>query len=383
MDNEKIKQLKRTPLYEIHLRNKAKMVNFAGWFMPVEYTGILKESRACRRSCVLFDVSHMGEIEISGDKALEFIQYLTTNDAASLVPYRMQYNLFINDRATVIDDFMLYRLQKSFLCVVNASNKDKVLSWLRKNVRNGVDIEDESEKTVLLSLQGPFSQKILEKVSNDSFDNLKYMHFIELSISGIECLISRSGYTGEDGFELYCDAGASQKLWSLFISAGKEFNLELAGLGARDVLRIEAGYPLYGHEINDSINPIEASLNWAVKVKNKDFIGKRIIIDALNNGTKIKRVGFVMKDRGVARAGYDIYKNSKTKIGEVTSGIYSPNIDKFIGMGYVETSYADIGGEILIEIRDRLYRAQICKFPFVKIKTKPCMHRLLQTKYTD
>jgi len=375
MNNGRIKQLKHTPLYEIHLKNKAKMVDFAGWFMPIEYTGILKESRTCRRSCVLFDVSHMGEIKVSGDKALEFIQYLATNDAASLAPHGMQYNLFIDDKAAVIDDFMLYRLQKNFLCVVNASNKDKVLSWLKKNIRSGVDIEDESDKTALLSLQGPFSQKILEKVSSNSFDNLRYMHFIELSMSGIECLISRSGYTGEDGFELYCDSGASQKLWSLFLNAGKEFGLELAGLGARDVLRIEAGYPLYGHEISDSINPIEASLGWAVKAENKDFIGKKIITEALNNGTRMKRVGFVMKDKGVARAGYGIYKNNETKIGKVTSGIYSPNIDKFIGMGYVETDHANIGGKILIEIRNKLHKAEICKFPFVKIKTKPYAHR--------
>ena len=369
MNNKNTGQLKRTPLYEAHLKNKAKIVDFAGWLMPIEYTGILKESKATRTGCTLFDVSHMGEIKITGNKALDFIQYLTTNDAYSLIPGRMQYNLFINDRATIIDDFMLYRLDKGFLCVVNASNKDKVLNWLKENIKNGVSIEDESEKTALLSLQGPFSQKILEKLSDASFDNFKYMHFMELEISGIKCLISRSGYTGEDGFELYCDAKFVQKIWSLFVDEGKEFGLSLAGLGARDVLRIEAGYPLYGHEISDKINPIEALLNWAVKIKKGNFIGKKIIVDALNNGVKKKRIGFVMKDKGIPRTGYSIYKENDKKVGEVTSGIYSPNLDKFIGMGYVETTYANTGEDIFIEIRNKLYRAQISKFPFVEIRT--------------
>jgi len=383
MNDKNIQQLKRTSLYDIHLKNNAKIVNFAGWLMPIEYRGILKESKAARESCVLFDVSHMGEIRVTGDKALDFIQYLTTNDAAALKPYKMQYNLFVNDRAAIIDDFMLYRLQEGFLCVVNASNKDKVLNWLNQNIRKSVNIEDESDKTALLSLQGPLSQKILKKVSGDSFDGLEYMHFTELKISGINCLVSRSGYTGEDGFELYCDTKAARELWSLFVNKGQEFNLGPAGLGARDVLRIEAGYPLYGHEISDEINPIEALLNWAVKTKKKDFIGKNIIIEAINNGTKKKRVGFIMKERGVARAGYNIYKDSNRRIGKVTSGIYSPNIDKFIGMGYIETGFAGKGKEILIEIRNKLYKAEISRFPFVKIKTKPYMHRLSQTKYTD
>ena len=372
MDNRKIKQLKYTPLYSLHLQNKAKMADFAGWLMPIEYTGILKESRICRTSCALFDVSHMGEIKITGDKALDFIQYLTTNNAASLKTYRMQYNLFVDSKGTIIDDFMLYRLREGFLCVVNASNKDKVLKWLKENTKDNADvnIEDESDKTVLLSLQGPLSQKILEQASGRAFDNLKYMHFTELKISNIECLISRSGYTGEDGFELYCSSDYAQALWNLLADKGGNFGLTPAGLGARDVLRVEAGYPLYGHEISRRVNPIEASLDWAVKAKDKNFIGKEIIADAVSNGTKIKRIGFFMEERGMARAGYSIYKNKEERIGEVTSGVYSPNLGRFIGMGYVNTDYADAGNEILIEIRNKLYRAQICKFPFVKINTR-------------
>lgn len=362
--------LKKTFLYSIHTVNNAKMADFAGWYMPIEYQGILKEAKAARASCVLFDISHMGEIIIAGSKSLKFIQHLTSNDASTLPFLQLNYNLFINPSGGIIDDFMLYHLGDKFLCVVNASNKNKVLSWLNHNKTNDVEVIDDSDKTALLSLQGPYAKNILGEILNDSLDNLKYMHFIQTKIRDINCLISRSGYTGEDGFELFFDYRKASYLWQLITTVGGKFSLSFAGLGARDVLRTEAGYPLYGHEINDTINPLEASLGWVVKEKKKDFIGKEKILAIRNKGISKKRIGFVMKDKGMARKGYYIFNNDKNICGMVTSGVYSPNINKFIGMGYAAIESAQPKNTIFIEIRGKLYQASIEKYPFVEIRTK-------------
>ncbi|MEI8348812.1 MAG: glycine cleavage system aminomethyltransferase GcvT [Candidatus Omnitrophota bacterium] len=365
-------ELKTTPLYQKHIDSKARIVDFTGWALPVEYASVLKETRAVRTSCGLFDVSHMGEIRIKGKGALAFLQYLTSNDISRTTPGQLQYNLFLNENAGIIDDLMVYNCADSFLCVVNASNCAKVYQWLVKNKSNDVQIVDESETTALLSLQGPFASCIIEKVFAKSAANIGYMHFIEYSFLGKKIIISRSGYTGEDGFEIYCNNQDAVSLWDSMVAEGRQYGLMLCGLGARDILRIEAGYPLYGHEINEDTNPLEASLEWAVKLK-KEFISKeklcRMAEAGLRAGLRRKRIGFVLLDRALPRQGYPIYRNS-TAIGEVTSGAYSPNLNVFIGMGYVEKDYSSLGTPIAIKIRDTVYNAKVSSFTFIKSHTK-------------
>jgi aminomethyltransferase len=360
--------LLKTPLYEKHIENKAKIVDFGGWVLPIEYESILKETKAVRTTSGLFDASHMGEIKIEGSNALSFLQYLTPNDISLTSKGQLQYNLFLNSRAGVIDDLMVYNLGGSFLCVVNASNTDKVFTWLKTNQRSGVVITNESVQTALLSLQGPKAVDIMKAIAGPDIGNLKYMHFIETQIGKKKMLISRSGYTGEDGFEMYCSNGDAGVLWEEITKAGKKHGLVLCGLGSRDILRIEAGYPLYGHELSDTINPLEASLDWVVKF-NKEFIAKDILKKVKDKGIARKRVGFIMEERSIARAGYQIYSGD-TIVGEVTSGTYSPNIDKFIGMASVAVKVSNPKTAVTIKIRDRFYKAVITKFDFVKAKTK-------------
>ncbi|MDD5194464.1 MAG: glycine cleavage system aminomethyltransferase GcvT [Candidatus Omnitrophica bacterium] len=358
-------ELKKTPLYQKHIESKAKIVDFGGWALPIEYESILKETREARKSCGLFDASHMGEIRIEGKGALAFLQQLTCNDISITKKGQLQYNLLLNDSAGVIDDLMIYNVGDSFLCVVNASNIDKDYTWLKAHQTAEVKITDESPQTALLSLQGPTAVNVLGKIAKSAFvSGLKYMHSIEEEIAGKKMLISRSGYTGSDGFEIYCANSDAVVLWDEITKAGKEYGLALCGLGARDILRIEAGYPLYGHELSDSISPLEASLNWVVKFE-KDFIGKDILLKAKAKGIAKKRVGFIMEERAVARQGYAIYAGDKN-IGEVTSGTFSPNLDKFLGMAYVDCASSAPQTPVTIKIRDKFYKAKIAKFDFIK-----------------
>jgi len=363
---------RKTPLYEKHIENNAHIVDFSGWALPIEYTSILKETKATRVTCGLFDASHMGEIIVKGAQALDFLQALTPNDISKNKPGQLQYNVFLNEKAGIIDDLMVYNLGDSFLCVVNASNINKVYTHLCKVHLEGkyakpenVEIVDESPEVSLLSLQGPNSAKIISEIFGKDINNIKYMHFVQLNFKNKNIILSRSGYTGEDGFELYCPNSIAGSLWDSILEKGKEHGLCLCGLGARDVLRIEAGYPLYGHEINDDTNPLAASLDWVVKFK-KDFIAK----DKLKKSEITRlRVGFIMNDRAIARQGYGVYSNNKIA-GEVTSGTFSPNLDKFIGMAYLDKESSKIGTPIEIKIRDKFYKAQISDFNFIKPRTK-------------
>jgi aminomethyltransferase len=259
---------------------------------------------------------------------------------------------------------MIYRKENSFLCVVNASNKDKVLRWLQGRAEGDVGMVDESDKTALIALQGPTSGKIIKAVFGEHIGELKHMHFLEEKIQGKDVFISRSGYTGEDGFEIYLPWQDAAYWWDRIVKEGKEFGLALCGLGARDILRIEEGYPLYGHEIDDTINPYEASLGWVVKLT-KDFIGRELLLKAKEEGIMRKRIGLIMQDRAVPRQGYLVYLGQGA-IGKVTSGTYSSNLDKFIGMAYVEAKFAKKDTLVEVEIRNRLYKAKIVKFPFIK-----------------
>lgn len=367
-------ELRKTPLYEKHLQGNAHIVDFSGWALPMEYTSILKEAKATRTSCGLFDASHMGEIIIKGPRAVDFLQFLTPNDISLTKKGQLQYNLFLNDNAGIIDDLMVYNLGNSFLCVVNASNVNKVYTWLCKNLAEGklasidktsVEILDESNNICLLSLQGPKSSNVMAEVIRMEINNIKYMHFEQIEFGGKSILVSRSGYTGEDGFEIYCPNLIAPGLWDTILEKGSKYDLCLCGLGARDVLRIEAGYPLYGHEINENTNPIEATLEWVVKAK-KAFIAKNTISNYVPNR---KRIGFTMIERGIPRQGYDVSVDGKV-CGKVTSGTFSPNLDKFIGMAYVDKNFSKINMPIDIKIRDKFYKAQTSSFSFIKSKVK-------------
>lgn len=354
----------KTPLYEKHVDNNGHIVDFSGWALPVEYSSILKEAKAVRTTCGLFDASHMGEIYVKGKEALNFLQSITPNDISLTKKGQLQYNLFLNDKGGIVDDLMVYNLGDGFLCVVNASNTDKVYNWLMSKMRDSkyadLEIINESSNTSLLSLQGPKAIFIIEKIFGPEVKKLKYMRFTESIFQNKKVIVSRSGYTGEDGFEIYCENALAPIIWDLILKYGKDEGLVLSGLGARDVLRIEAGYPLYGHEINDDTNPLEASLGWVTKL-NKNFIAKEKI-----NKDKItrKRVGFVMEERAIARQGYQIYVDGKV-IGEVTSGTYSPNLNQFIGMAYIEKDFSKSGQSVEIKIRDKFYKAKVTNFNFI------------------
>ena len=371
MEIKENSQLQKTPFYQKHLDNRARIINFFGWALPLEYSGILKETKAARQSCVLFDVSHMGQISIVGPKAKEFLQRLASNDISKISPSQLQYNLLLTDNASIIDDCMVYNRGEDLLCVVNALNKDKVLKWLNKNADQRIKIVDESEKTALLSLQGPNSENLLSKIFGDSILQICYMNFAVYSMENLPCLISRSGYTGEDGFEIYCDPKYAIDLWDALIEAGKEYSLKLAGLGSRDILRIEAGYSLYGNEIDEMTTPLEACLGWALKLNKEKFLGKERLLKQKEEGIKKKRIGFIMQDKGLARSGYAIFnEDGSRKIGKVTSGSYSPNLNAFIGMAYIDTAFTGLDTVFNVEIRKRLCKARVAKFPFITSRIK-------------
>ena len=361
-------ELKKTPFYKSHIQHKGKMVDFAGWALPLEYQSILKEAKETRSRCGVFDASHMGEILIKGSAALKLLQNLLSNDISLVKKGRMQYNLFLNKKGGIIDDLMVYHLGDSFMCVVNASNKDKVLNWLKMNLIDGAQVYDKSDSLALISLQGPLAPKIAEEVFDVNIAGLDYMNFTVASIDDYEVLISRSGYTGEDGFEIYVPWGKAAFWWDEILKKGFPFGLALCGLGARDILRVEAGYPLYGHEIDEETNPYEASLGWAIKADG-DLVGKGKAVDAKIPGLNRKRIGFIMDDRAFARQDYKVYSGTK-EIGKVTSGVYSPNLGRFIGMASIDKDHTDIGNNIDIKIRDKFCKAKIVKLPFISPRTK-------------
>jgi aminomethyltransferase len=360
-------ELQKTSLYQKHLEQKGRIVDFSGWALPVEYSSMLEEAKKVRSHCGIFDASHMGEILIRGSGAFGFLQRLASNDISRIQEGKMQYNLLLNPRGGIIDDCMVYGTKEGFFCVVNAVNKDKVWAWFKENQTKDVDIHDRSMETSLIALQGPYAARIIKSL-DVSFAALKYMHFIETSLKGQRVLISRSGYTGEDGFEMYVANEDACWLWERLMEEGKPRDLVPCGLGARDILRVEAGYPLYGHELGEDINPYEASLGWAVSL-DKDCIARPALLEARDKGTEKKRVGFIMEERAFPRQGYPVYSEGNC-IGQVTSGTFSPNLGAFLGLAYVKTEYAGIDTYISISIREKAHRARIHSFPFVKTHTK-------------
>lgn len=342
------------------------MVEFAGWEMPVQYHGVIDEHRAVRQSAGLFDVSHMGEIEVRGGNALELCQRLTANDISRMRLGQAQYNLLLNERGGVIDDVIFYRLeQDSFFICVNASNSDKDFAWLRAQAAGTAEVENVSDKYAQLALQGPRAAKILQPLTAVSLAEVKSFSFVFADIASVRCLAARTGYTGEDGFELYCAAENAPRLWTALLDAGAADGLVPAGLGARDTLRLEKAYPLYGHELDDTTTPLEAGLEWVTKFSKPDFIGRHVLLKQKERGVERKLVGLEMLEPGIARGGYPLFKNS-INIGRVTSGTRSPSLGKAIALGYVGAEHAGVGEVVDVEIRTRKVPAKIVSLPFYR-----------------
>jgi aminomethyltransferase len=358
--------MKKTKLYNIHEKLNAKIVEFAGFLMPVQYTSIIAEHKAVRNSVGIFDVSHMGEIFIEGKKALDFVQHLTINDASKLSTGRVQYSAMCYPDGGIVDDLLIYKLDENkYMLVINAANIDKDVNWMKDNNKFDVMITDSSSDYSLIAVQGPKSKEVVQKICN--FDlNLEYYHFIEGKAAGFDMIISRTGYTGELGYELYFtgDAAAAEKIWNEIIDAGEEFNIAPAGLAARDSLRLEMGFCLYGNDIDKTTNPLEAGLGWITKLKKDNFIGKDSLINIKSDGLKRKLSPITSEERVFPRHGYDITFKGK-KIGEITSGTVSPVLDKPIALGYVDSEYAVEGSEVNFFIRGKEIPAKIVKLPFI------------------
>jgi aminomethyltransferase len=356
----------KTPLYDCHVACGGKIVPFAGYLLPVQYeTGVIAEHTAVRTKAGLFDVSHMGETLFSGKDALANIQKLVTNDCAGMYDGQARYSPMCNEAGGVIDDLIVYRLaEERYMIVVNAANRQKDVAWMREHLFGDVQFRDSSDETAQIALQGPKSLEILQKLAAPESIPAKYYSCVEHgTVAGFPCIVSKTGYTGEDGFELYCAPQDAPALWNTLLEAGKGCGLIPCGLGARDTLRLEAAMPLYGHEMDDTISPLETGLGFAVKMQKPDFIGKKALEE---KGTpKIKRVGIQMTGRGIAREHCDVYLGEK-QIGHTTSGTFCPHIGYAAAMALVDADSAELDTEVLVDIRGRKVEAKIVKLPFYK-----------------
>jgi aminomethyltransferase len=363
--------LKRTALNAVHHALGARMVDFAGWEMPVEYSGIIEEHVAVRTRAGLFDVSHMGEIDIRGPEALALVQYVTSNDASHLKINQAQYTALMYPQGSAVDDCLVHRFADDhyFICV-NAANTDKDFDWIRRHNRFDATVRNVSGEYSQLALQGPKAPAILAKVTDADLAHLKYYWFIEANCADVPVLLARTGYTGEDGFELYFSPDRSEHLWQALLDAGKDEGLLPAGLGARNTLRLEAGYPLYGNELDEETTLIEAGLGWITKVDKGEFLGREVLTEQKRNGTRKKLIGFEMTDRNIARDHYQVWSGEE-KIGQVTSGSPAPFLKKNIGLAYihrqaVDRGLAEPGQTVEIEIRGRRAPARVVPLPFYK-----------------
>ncbi|MBK7668216.1 MAG: glycine cleavage system aminomethyltransferase GcvT [Sphingobacteriaceae bacterium] len=359
--------MKNTALTNKHISLGAKMVPFAGYNMPVSYSGLNDEHLTVRNGVGVFDVSHMGEFKIKGPKALDLIQRVTSNDASKLTDWKVQYSCLPNDKGGIVDDLLVYRVnQDEYYLVVNASNIEKDWNWIKKHNTDNVEMIDTSDKTSLLAVQGPKALAALQKLTKVDLSKMEYYTFTVGTMAGIEnVVISNTGYTGAGGFELYVGNDNAEKMWDAVFEAGKEFGIKPIGLGARDTLRLEMGFCLYGNDIDDTTSPIEAGLGWITKFT-KDFTNRTEIEKHKTNGVSKKLVGFEMIDRGIPRHDYQIADANGNIIGKVTSGTQSPSLNKAIGMGYVKTELATPDSEIFILIRDKPIKAKVSKIPFLK-----------------
>lgn len=350
-------ELKQTPLYPVYKEYGGKTIDFGGWALPVQFAGIKEEHHTTREKAGLFDVSHMGEIAVKGENSEDFLQKMVTNNVSKIKNGQAQYTFMCNEQGGVIDDFLIYKLDENdYLLVVNAANTEKDFNWLKQHQINGVEVDNVSHEYAQLALQGPKAEQILQKLTETNLKEIKFFRFDDsVEFHGIDgkTIVSRTGYTGEDGFEIYLPTTSVIDLWKAILEAGQEEGIQPVGLGARDTLRFEAGLALYGQDLSEEISPIEAGLGFAVKTdKETDFIGKEALTEQKNKGASRKLVGFEMLDKGIPRHGYDVLKNEET-IGHVTSGTQSPTLGKNLGTALIPSEFAHEGEEIDIQVGKR------------------------------
>lgn len=359
--------MKNTALTDVHIALGAKMVPFAGFNMPVQYSGINDEHETVRTAVGMFDVSHMGEFILKGEKALDLIQKVSSNDASKLYDGKVQYGYLPNENGGIVDDFLTYKIDDTtYLLVVNASNIEKDWNWISKFNTEGVEMKDISDETSLFAVQGPKAADALQKLTDIELAPMEYYSFQKGVFAGVEnVLVSATGYTGAGGFEIYVANEHAEKVWNAIMDAGKEYGIKPIGLGARDTLRLEMGFCLYGNDIDDSTSPLAAGLGWVTKFT-KDFVNSENLKAEKEKGVSQKLVGFEMIDRGIPRHDYEIVDAEGNKIGRVTSGTQSPSLKKSIGLGYVDAAFAKDGSDIFISIRNQPIKAVVRKPPFVK-----------------
>ncbi len=356
--------LRRTPLYDLHREAGGKMVPFAGWEMPVQYTGVIEEHTAVRERAGLFDVSHMGEVRVEGAGATAFLDALTPNHVAKLGIGRAHYSGLLNEQGTYLDDLLIYRLaEESYLVVVNASNSDRDFAWIAEHAPTGVTVENVSDSYTLLALQGPRALEILAPLTDTDVGAIRYYGFAFGQVAGVRALISRTGYTGEDGVELYLPPDGAPTVWRKLFEAGAAHGLVPAGLGARDTLRLEAGMALYGHELNETTTPLEAGLSWVVKLEKGHFVGRDALVAQKARGIERRLAGFEIEGRGIAREGHPVIVEG-VPVGAVTSGTWSPTFQKALGLAYVPVGRSEVGTPIAIEVRGKRLPARIATTPF-------------------
>lgn len=364
MSTTQVNTPQRTGLYPCHLEAKAKMVDFAGWEMPIEYSGIKKEHEAVRSSAGLFDLSHMGECWVWGEGDLEWLQSLFTNDLSKIEVGKAQYGCMCNEQGRVLDDMIIYRFEDKWMVVMNASNREKIIGWMSKHKPEGVEMDDASLRTSLIAIQGPKAQEILQRHVDLDLDTVPYYGFQEGQVDGLAGIISRTGYTGEDGFELYLPWNEAAGVWRKLVTEA-----EPIGLGARDTLRLESGYALYGHELSEDITPLDASLGWVTKLDKGEFVGREALRAYKEKGVQRCLVGLEMEGRAIPREGYPLHAGGK-QVGVVTSGTFSPSLKRGIALASVEIGLRAVGTEIEVEIRGRNERAKVTRLPFVKGSVK-------------
>ncbi len=361
--------MKQTPFTDIHIELGAKMHEFAGYNMPIEYSGILDEHTTVCNAVGVFDVSHMGEFWVNGPKSLELIQKITCNDASNLKVGKIQYTCFVNEEGGIIDDFLLYHMeQEKYMLVVNASNIQKDWDWCVKQNTMGAELQNASDHTALLAVQGPKATATLQKLTDTDLSTIPYYAFETGTVAGVEnVIISNTGYTGAGGFEIYFYPNKGEAIWNALFNAGAEYGIKPAGLGARDTLRLEMGFNLYGNDMTEEITPLEAGLGWITKfIEGNIFIGRDVLEKQKADGVKRKLCAFKLLERGIPRKGYTIVNDDDEAIGEVTSGTMSPTLKIGIGMGYVKPEYAKIGTEVFIKVRNKNLKAEVVKPPFRK-----------------
>ncbi len=358
---------RKTPLYDEHVNLGAKIVDYHGFLMPLEYNGIISEHKCVRSNAGLFDISHMGEIVVEGKGATELVQKIITNDISNLTDYKSAYSPICDEEGGIIDDILVFKYNVDrFMLVVNCVNTKKVNKWINKFNSDNVSINDVTDKMSLLAVQGPKSEEIIRMVSGDECAALSRFQFLEITAGEMQLTVSRTGYTGEDGFEIFVGNSYCLELWNMILEKGKEMDMKPTGLGARDTLRLEAGYLLYGNDIDEFITPLEAGIGWTVKFDKTDFIGKDSLLRLKKYGLKRMFVAFKMHDKGIPRRGNEITHNNNV-VGKVTSGTFSPSLEIGIGLGYVLKRYAEQKSQINIRIRGKEYPAQIVDTQFIAL----------------